>query len=54
MLPSSSSPTLPTVFFEAQDYLNLAFFKEISSKRYPREFLKKGNISYLFNYLVEK
>ena len=26
-IPSSSSPTLPTVFFEAQDYLNLAFFK---------------------------
>ena len=32
-IPSSSSPTLPTVFFEAQDYLNLAFFKELSSKR---------------------
>jgi len=27
MLPSSSSATLPTVFFEAQDYLNLAFFE---------------------------
>ena len=32
MLPSSSSPTLPTVFFESQNYLNLTFFKGISSK----------------------